>query len=119
MSRTIGQGIEEDCLRLGKTALLFSDPNTGGHLLYVSAREVDVLSACMSACIDIMLSRYKKDGTGPIKIEKIADLVLPGHQYHWSVHNEHGVEKSGYAASQEECKEKIAAYMLAKQSQLG
>lgn len=111
---TLADKFESECVERGKSALLYGPAENGGFLLYVSKTELDPLSACMSACIDIMVKRGQIDGSGPVQIRKVADILSPGNEYFWSVLDELGTVKSGYARTKEEAKEKISEYLLAK-----
>lgn len=115
--QTLADELEFYALKINKTAVLFPAPN-GGHFLYVSKRETDVLSACMSACIDIMIQRGDALNN-PFKVRKVAGLIAPGNEYYWSVFNADGTETAGYAHSEEEANRKIKEYCLARMAQNG
>jgi hypothetical protein len=100
----------------GKATMMFKASNEG-RLIYVSPREKDVLFGLMSCVIDIMIARGKLQGDERVKIRRIGDLVAPGHNVYWSVHDANGtVVAGGYVASEDEATKAVANFMLSGQA---
>lgn len=86
-------------------------PN-GGTLVWVSALEVDPVTALMSAALQIMVRRgTDPDASSGITLKKMA-VAAVGAEYFWQVTGVKGeVLGSGYCATEHEAAQNIAGYM--------
>lgn len=105
-------GILDDVAqKAGKTTILQHTP-TGGFVVWVSPRELDPMTALMSAALSIMVRRgHNPDSKSGIEIRRMA-VQANGLNVFWQVTDGAGaVIASGYAKNEDDAAHEVAKHV--------
>lgn len=106
----VSEFFEQQCKAAGKTTVLTHAPN-GGTLVYVSANELDPMTAILQAGLEIAARREAegKSTTKRFEIKQHKLVVDPSHAYAWQITDENNrVAEKGFAPTEEAAKQEIA-----------